>query len=215
MKFLNKKIVIIGAGDHAYVLLDLLLEQNVEVIGISDSNAKLKGTEIYGVPVIGNDDDVISNYSPIEILLVNGMGSVGSTKIRAKIYNNFKSRGFSFMTVIHPSAIISKRAKICEGAQILAGTIVNIEASIGENSIINTKASIDHGCKIGANVHIAPGCILSGCMTIGDNTHIGTGSSIIQGITIGENTLIGAGSVVVHDIPSNVKAFGVPAKVRN
>jgi len=215
MNIENKKIIIIGAGEHAHVLLDLLLEQNMNVIGLSDSNPNLKGSKVYGIPVIGNDDDVIKNYKPSDVLIVNGMGSVGSTKIRAKVYKNFTEHGFNFLTVVHPSAIISKRAKLCEGAQVLAGAIINTEAVIGENTIINTKTSVDHGCNIGANCHIAPGCVLSGCVAVGDNTHIGTGSSIIQGINIGGNTLVGAGSVVVHDIPANVKAFGVPVKILN
>ena len=209
-----RKIVIIGAGDHAHVLLDILLEQHIEVIGLSDANKELKGSFVYGIPVIGCDNDVLTMFDPKEVLLVNGMGSVSSTKLRAKVYTSFKTRGFTFATIIHPSSIISKRAKIGEGVQLLPGTIVNTDVIIEEDTIINTKTSIDHGCSIGAHVHIAPGCVLSGCVSIGNNSHIGTGSIVIQGIHIGENTLIGAGSVVIHDIPSNVKAFGDPAIIR-
>lgn len=208
------KVIILGAGDHAHVLLDTLLELNMDVIGLSDSDSNLWNTDVYGVPILGNDDYILKHYNNDEVLLVNGMGSVGSTALRAKVYNTFKKSGFSFMTVIHPSAIISTRAHFLEGAQVLAGCVVNTDATIGEDTIINTKTSIDHGCQIGAHVHIAPGCVLSGCVSVGDNTHIGTGSSIIQGIKIGNNTLIGAGSVVIKDIPSNVKVFGVPAKIR-
>lgn len=42
---------------------------------------------------------------------------------------------------------------------------------------------------------------------------IGTSSTILCGVTIGENTIIGAGSVVTKNIPANVVAAGVPAKV--
>ena len=45
------------------------------------------------------------------------------------------------------------------------------------------------------------------------NPAAGTGAAIIQGITIGEWTIIGAGAVVVDDIPANVTAVGIPAKV--
>ena len=208
----SKPVIIIGAGDHAKVLLDILLEQDVTVIGLTDKSIS-KGTCIYGVPVIGDDSEILK-YKTDEIELVNGIGSVGNTSIRQKVFSSLKEKGYFFRSVIHEASIVSKRAKLGEGVQLLAGAIVNIEAEIDDNTIINTKASIDHGCVIGKHCHIAPGCSFSGCVRIGDCTHIGTGTSIIQGINIGKNVLIGAGSVVINDVSDNEKAFGVPARVR-
>ncbi len=208
----SKPVIIIGAGDHAKVLLDILLEQDVTVIGLTDKSIS-KGTCIYGVPVIGDDSEILK-YKTDEIELVNGIGSVGNTSIRQKVFSSLKEKGYFFRRVIHEASIVSKRAKLGEGVQLLAGAIVNIEAEIDDNTIINTKTSIDHGCVIGKHCHIAPGCSFSGCVRIGDCTHIGTGTSIIQGINIGKNVLIGAGSVVINDVSDNEKAFGVPARVR-
>lgn len=58
-----------------------------------------------------------------------------------------------------------------------------------------------------------PSCSVSGEVTVGECTFIGTGASIINQITIGDNTVIGAGAVVIRDIPSDVTAVGVPAKI--
>lgn len=207
---MTKPIIIIGAGDHASVLLDILLSQKKEVIALTSINDIR--TDLYGIPII-DDEAVFQKYDPKNVFLVNGIGSVGSLQLRKKVFDKFKERGYSFCNVIHSSAIISTRAKIEEGVQILAGAIINNDAIIKQNSIINTKASVDHGCIIGCHVHIAPGCTLSGCVNIGNCSHIGTGTSIIQGIKIGQNVLVGAGSVVIKDIPNNVKAFGSPAKI--
>lgn len=209
---MNKPVIIIGAGDHAKVLLDILLEQNVNVIGLTDKSIP-KGTCIYGVSVIGDDFEILK-YKTDEIELINGIGSVGNTSLRRKVFVSLKEKGYVFKSVIHPSVIISKRAKIGEGTQLLAGSVVNTEAEIGDNTIINTKTSIDHGCVIEKHCHIAPGCSFSGCVKVGEGTHIGTGTSIIQGINIGKNVLIGAGSVVISDVSDNEKAFGVPARVQ-
>ena len=104
---MNKPLIIIGAGDHAKVLLDTLLEQNENVIGLTDKFVP-KGTIIYGVPVIGDDEEVLQ-YKPDGIELVNGIGSITTTSLREKIFENFKDKGYTFKTVIHSSAIISKR----------------------------------------------------------------------------------------------------------
>ena len=42
---------------------------------------------------------------------------------------------------------------------------------------------------------------------------IGCGAKILGDITIGKNSKIGANAVVLKDIPDNVTAVGVPAKV--
>lgn len=205
----RKKTIIIGAGDHARVLLDILLEQEYNVVGLID-NYIPKGSLVYGIPVLG-DDSFVLNYKADDIFLVNGIGSVRDLKLRKKIYDFFKGRGYNFCSVIHPFSFISKRVQLGEGVQIFPGVIINADAVIGANTIINSNTTIEHGCFIGDNVHIAPGSTLSGRISIGNCTHVGTGSSIIQGINIGNNVLIGAGSVVLRNIKDNSKVYGVPA----
>ncbi len=200
----NKPVILLGAGGHAKVLLDILLEQNVEILGIAEKEGKNKLTDLCGVSVIGADSDVL-NYSPDKIELVNGIGSIGSTALRQKIYEYFKRQGYRFRQVVHSSAIISQRAELSEGVQVMAGAVVNIGTRIGENSIVNTKASVDHDCIIGAHVHIAPGVTLSGGVTVEDGSHIGTGATVVQGVAIGEYAFIEAGGIVVRNLGDKEK----------
>ena len=210
----NKPIIVIGAGGHAKVLIDTLIEQKIEILGIVDEEVSKIGSRILGVEVLG-DDSYIENYAVDDVLLVNGLGSVALMNLRKKVYDKFKQDGYYFKSVIHPSAIISKNVILAEGVQILAGAVVNTGTSIGDNVIINTRASVDHDCFIGNHVHIAPGSILSGTVSVGDCTHLGTGCTVIQGKTIGNRVLVGAGSLVVKNIKSDMKVLGVPAREVN
>lgn len=205
-------MIIIGAGGHAKVLIDALLLQGKDIIGIVDKEAEKAGTNLLGVPVLG-DDTVVLNYAADKVVLVNAIGSIRDTALREKVYDNFKKLGYSFSGVIHPSAIVARNITFGEGVQVMAGTVIQTGSSIGANSIINTRASIDHDCVIGEHVHIAPGAVLSGSVKIGKGVHIGTGSSIIQSIQIGAGSTIGAGAVVVGNMPEGIAAFGVPAKI--
>lgn len=50
-------------------------------------------------------------------------------------------------------------------------------------------------------------------VTISENCWLGAGTIVLPGMTIGDNSVIGAGSLVTKDIPTNIVAFGSPAKV--
>ena len=208
----DKPLLILGAGGHARVLLDALTQHGHRVLGITDPDPYLKGQTLIGVPVLGNDD-MILKYFPQEVLLVNALGSVGSTRARASLYDTWKAKGYGFATVIHPKAILAPDVQLAEGVQVLAGAIINTGTVVGENTIINTASVIEHDCAIGKHVHIA-GARIAGQAHIGDYCHIGIGSTIIQNLSIGENCLIAAGAVVVTSCKAGSLMMGVPARNR-
>lgn len=205
-------VIVLGAGGHAKVLINALQLCSVEILGITDPDSKLIGQNVLGVPIIGTDDE-LKNHSAVKIQLINGLGSVGLPMARCRLFDECKKLGFSFASVVHPSAVVANDVEIGEGTQIMAGVVVQPGVCLGDNVIINTSASVDHDCRIGNHAHIAPGVTLSGDVHVGIGTHIGTGASVVQGVSIGDATLLGAGSVVLKDIPVGVKAYGCPAKV--
>ncbi len=89
----------------------------------------------------------------------------------------------------------------------------------------------DGNIYVGNNVMFAPGVVVATAghplnptlrekgyqynqdVHIGNNVWIGANATILPGVTIGDNTVIGAGAVVSKDLPANVLALGVPAKV--
>ncbi|AOV08503.1 acetyltransferase [Sporosarcina ureilytica] len=206
---MNKPVIIIGNGGHASVLAEILIAQEREIIGYTDLKKK---QDLSHLNYLGTDDVITESYSPEDIELVLGLGTVKADAIRKNLFEYFKSKGFKFTSVVHPTAILSPSVRFGQGAQIMAGSILQSNSSIGDNSIVNTGAIIDHDCQIGKHVHIAPGATLSGGVQIGDCCHIGTGSSIIQGIIIGKETTIGAGATVVKNFGIGKTAYGIPAK---
>ncbi len=156
---------------------------------------------------IFQDDDILKHFSPKDISLVNGIGSLPGSNIRKDIFKKYKKNNFEFIEVISPQSFISRYAILEEGAHVLANSIINSNAKIGANTIINSGAIVEHDCNIGKNNHIAPGASLSGSVFTGKNVHIGTGANIIQGINIGDNVMIGEGSTVTKDIKANKKLY--------
>ncbi|MFC4768239.1 acetyltransferase [Effusibacillus consociatus] len=204
-------VIVLGGGGHAKVLLDTLLIQNISVLGFTDPKPEVVLNHVLGIQFLGNDD-VVGDYHPDSLGLVNGLGSLRVPVARKRLFDQFKDRGYSFASVIHPSAVIARDVVLSEGIQIMAGAVIQPGSSIGKNTIINTKASVDHDCVIGEHAHLAPGVTLSGGVHVGDGVHIGTGATVIQGVRIGNNSIIGAGALVLKEVPEGVTVVGVPAK---
>lgn len=206
-----RPILILGGGGHARVLIDALRLRAIEIIGIADADPARRGMLVSGVPVLG-DDTVIEQYGKNETYLVNALGSVDIPRGRRDIFERFKKKGFTFATVVHPSAVIASDVELGEGAHVMAGAVIQSGSRIGINTIVNTHASVDHDCFIEDHVHLAPGVTLSGEVRVSNLVHVGTGAVVIQGITIGRESVIGAGAVVVSDIPHESRVAGVPAR---
>lgn len=205
---MNKPVIIIGNGGHASVLVEILQGSHIEIIGYT---APEKNAGFYNLPYLGNDNAILE-YHVNEVELVLGIGTITVSNLRKKKYAAFKSKGYTFATIIHPSAIISPTVAIGEGTQIMAGAIIQTQSVLGGNIIINTGSQIDHNSLVGPHSHIAPGVVLSGNVSVGQNCHIGAGTTIIQNITIGNRVLIGAGSLVLKNIEDDLTAYGVPAQ---
>ena len=206
----NKKLIIVGAGGHARVIIETALLQGYFIEGIVDINFRGKPENILDVPIIGGFKKLY-NFSSLDCHVFI---AIGDNKIRAKYFILAKKKGFFLPPLQHPWSKISQFAKINSGVFINMGAMINSLAIINNNTIINTGAIVDHETEIGENCHIAPGVKISGRCKIGDNTFIGIGSSVKDKIYIGNNCIIGAGSVVVSNIPDNSLAYGIPAKIQ-
>lgn len=204
-------VIIIGAGGHAKVLVDLLNVLGIEIIGLTDADSATHGKKILGYTVLG-DDSEIRAYGTNSIQLVSGVGSTQPGPARRDIHNRFNELGYTFRTCVHKQAIVSPDAILSEGVQIMAGAVVQPGCMIGANSIINTRASVDHDCILGEHVHIAPGAVLGGNVMISDGVHIGTGASVIEQLRIGEDAMICAGACVVRHVEAGARMAGVPAR---
>ncbi|TKC05283.1 acetyltransferase [Pedobacter frigoris] len=194
---------IIGAGGHAKVIVEIILESNFKIEGIWDENPDL--IEFMGYPVNGNFKSFMEKIIPNEAII-----AIGNNGIRKKLGEQLSNnKGVA----IHKSSVVSSSASINFGTVIMANATINAHATIGKYAIINTNASIDHDCHLGDYVHVSPQAGLGGNVTVGEGTHIGLGSSIIQGITIGKWATIGAGAVIINDIPDYAVVVGNPGRI--
>lgn len=139
---------------------------------------------------------------------------IGNPHLRFKMYQKFQALKGQFVSVISPKAIIGQHdVVIGEGSVILSNAILSNSTSVGRGCIVYYNVMITHDAKVGEFVELSPGATLLGNCSIGDFSHIGANATILPNIKVGKNTIIGAGSVVTKNIPDNVIAFGIPARI--
>lgn len=205
-------VILLGAGGHAKVVLDLLQILKRQVLGVCDPGLVDKDIQQWrGLPVLGNDA-AIEQYQPDRIELANGIGSLPGNSLRRRLHDQYTRQGYCFTTLIHPSAVLGPGVKLGQGVQVMAGVIVQADTQIGDSVILNTGSRIDHDGRIGHHVHIAPGAVLSGDAWVANDCHIGPGAVIIQGVKLGEGAVIGAGTTVLSELPAYYQLTGQPPR---
>ena len=117
-----------------------------------------------------------------------------------------------FYNVVHPWVVMYNRIQLGDGTFICPPGVVSTNIIIGKHVAINSMCSIGHDVVIGDYCTINA-AMVNGNDKIGNGVYLGSGSVLRERISIGDNSIIGAGAVVVEDIPPNVVAIGVPAKV--
>lgn len=208
-----KKIVVIGTGGHAKVVIDIInAMSDCEIIGVTSKELQV-GSRFCNYQILGDDSVLPSMYKENKFdELAMGVGGFRDNNLRTKIFSNLKSDGFKFANVIHPSAYLSGTVEMGEGCVIFPGVLLNTEVKIGNNTIIATGASVDHETVIGNNSLVSAGATIGANVKIMDNALIALGANVISGISIGHNALVGAGAVVIKNIEDNSTYVGNPAR---
>lgn len=195
----HQKVLLEGGGGHAKVVIDCLVSEGREVVGIFDP--KYEG-QLFGIPAFNKYDPSFAEYAGFIIAL-------GNNQKRKELVSRIKH---SFTTTMHTSAIISPSATVGLGCMILHRAVIQTGSVIGRHVILNTGAQVDHDGLIGDFVHIAPRAVLCGNVTVGEGTLIGAGAIILPGTKIGKWAVVGAGAVVTTNVADHETVAGVPAK---
>lgn len=199
-----KEIILVG-GFHE--MIELCEDAGFNIVGIIDND--LIG-EYCGYPVLGTDNDAIPIYQqhPNSQVVI----TPDSPRLRKKLVGLYRSAGFTFATIVHPAASISRFAQIGEGTVVQRGVNVSANTKIGSFCKLNTFCNVMHDNIIGDYATIAPNAVLLGYVNVGEQGYIGANSTILPKCSIGDFSVVGAGAVVTKNVQTNMVVAGVPAK---
>lgn len=206
-----KEIIILGIGGNCIDILDTINDIGTvyKCVGFLDDKRENWGKEFFGVKVLGPLDSA-KNYANAHF--VNGIGSPFNFWKKGEIIARTGIPIERFENIIHPTASVSKMARLAHGVVIFQNVTITSNVSIGNHVIILPNSVISHDDVIGDCTSIAGGAAISGQVTVGRHCYLGTNSTVIGNVKIGDNCMVGMGSVVLHDVPENQTVVGNPAK---
>lgn len=210
---MSKPLVMLGGGGHAQCLTEMLLEQACNICAFVSPVKPNADSVLDGILRLESDDLVFKQFSPEDVLLVNGIGPLPGRKLHRQLFESFQQAGYHFASVVSPHAILAPSVILGNGVQVMPGVIVQSRVTISDNTLLNTGSIIEHDSFIGKNNHIAPGAVLSGGVCTENNVHVGTGANVIQGLKIGESAVIGAGTTIARDVPPFQTRIPAPSRI--
>lgn len=206
---MTTKLILVGAGEHARVVLDAAREQTSWDVAAFVDPRPNQGLQDLGLAWWGDDEQALARLTDEHVIIT--LGGVDSA-LRRRLADRYSVAGRHWATVIHPSSIVARDASVADGVAILARAVVNPGARIGRHCIINTGALVEHDVELGANVQVGPGVVIGGGAVVAEDTFIGLAASIRDHVTIGRSVVIGMGSVVIRDVPPGTWVAGNPAR---
>lgn len=204
---MSRAFIILGAGGHASVVADSLSRQGRDIIAFVSPKPARNPRAFDNARHLKDEQELLSEYGPSEVYLVNGIGPQPHCELHAELFDTLTAHEYHFPTIIDPLAHIGAHCEIQDGAQIMAGAIIQPFTKIGKNTLVNTGATIEHDCEIGDHNHIAPGAIICGGVKTSNQVFVGAGATIIPNITIGSHAIIGAGTTIVKPVSKKAKLY--------
>ena len=178
---MSEGVLLVGAGGFGVAVADAMLAFGTrKVAGFVDDRGSELGL-ILGLPVLGRVSDLEVLRQRYRFLVV----AIGDNTCRRDVFLRARALGFELVTVTHPSAVISRNAKLSPGSMIMAGAVIGAMASIGDGAIVNACAVVDHHAKVGDFAHLGVGACMAGGSMLADHARLTEGAILCAGQILG------------------------------
>lgn len=142
-----KRLLIVGAGGHGKVVVEVAENIGYEEIAFLDDNSP------EAIGKISEIEKFKEQYSDIFV-------GIGNNKLRGELIQKLQDCGYTVPALIHPSAYVSRTATIGIGIVVEPKAIVNANSHVGEGCIISVDSIVDHDVEVGVCCHINVGAIV-------------------------------------------------------
>ncbi|MFC1521627.1 hypothetical protein ACFL6Y_04380 [Elusimicrobiota bacterium] len=212
-----KKLIIIGGVGNGTVAASTVEDINAsgkqwEIIGFLND---FETEPINGIPVLGKIDHATAQRL-LQDKSVYFLFALISTKYNFNFLHRLKDLRIPterFATIIHPTAAVSRFAKVGNGVCIQPFVSVGPNVVIGDHVQIFAQSLIGHNSMLGDYSYVANNACIGAHVHLEEGAYLGTNCTLLENITLGKWSLVGIGAVVLKDVPPYAKAAGNPARI--
>lgn len=188
------KVIIFGTTLSAELAhFYLTYDSEHEVVAFTVEKEYLTATEYKNLPVIAWED-LENAYPTNQFMLFAPITERQMNRVRERIYNEGKEKGYNFISYISSKATVFPGAQIGENCFILEDNTIQPFTSIGNNCVLWSGNHIGHHGIIRDHVFFTSHVVLSGRCDVGNNCFLGVNATIRDGCELGEGTLIAMGA---------------------
>lgn len=209
---MRKKLIIIGTGLFPEVARCYFEELGgYDVVGYACHEQYKNGETIYGLPLY-SIEALSDIHPPGSVHVFVAIGYKNMNKMRQKVYNEMKSRGYTCATFVHPGVKIWSSSSLGDNVFIFEDNTIQPFTKIGDNTILWSGNHVGHHSVIGDHCFISSHVVISGSCKVGNNVFIGVNSTIHDQVALADECIIGAGAIISKG--TTLKGVYVPAPTK-
>ncbi|RDS83714.1 sugar O-acyltransferase [Dyella monticola] len=207
-----KPLVLIGAGEFAQIACEYFqYDSDYQVMAFSVEREYLAQSTILGRPVVALEE-LEAYYSPGEADVFVAVPASQLNRLRTRLYQDVKRRGYRLATYISSRAFVWRNAEIGENSFIFENNVIQPFVRIGVNCVLWSGNHVGHRSIVHDNVFVASHAVISGYCEIGEHSFVGVNTTFNDGVKVAHDCVIGSGAVVVSDTEPGLVYVGSPAR---
>ena len=164
------QILIYGSSDFAPTVIELARACGHEPVGMVDDFNQKEG-------VLGSLAEVTRSHPPAAFGMALAIGYKDLAG-RWAAWQRLRSAGYHTPALIHPRAYVADSAVVGFGSMVMAGSLVDVRARIGEAAVLWPGACVNHDASVGDNCFLSPNTTLCGFVQLGANSFVGANAAI-------------------------------------
>lgn len=205
------RIIIVGAGGFGREVFhwarDAWPDCGSRIAGFLSSAAHGRPPEAGPLPVIGDPIDFEPRADDALLL------AIGIPETRRRVAAALEHRGGTFLTLVHPTAIVASSAVIGVGSILCPHAIVSDSARVGRHVLLNYHSSLGHDASAGDFAVLSPYAALGGNAHVDEDVFLGMHASVGPGRRVGPRSKVSANSCALSNAPADSIVFGVPGRI--
>lgn len=206
----RKNLYIIGAGGFGRECVGNFRLWNgfadrYAIKGFLDDNATaLEGYAGYP-PVVGSVDAFVPGADDAFVC------ALGNVAPRRRCIEGVMRKGGRFETIVSPTAVVHRSARLGEGCLVLDNAIVSADVRVGDHVLCHANVLLGHDTRVGDHAVIESFAFTGGFAEIGAGAVLHTRATVLPCKRVGDGAVVGAGSTVLSHVAPGRTVFGVPA----